>query len=85
MQIKNCSRLFKIYISCVQAAGLFHFLKIYDNIKKGIDSRVDRFQNIFSLDVVAAVVWPDFQHLARKVAMQRVRSEASETRTALET
>ena len=48
------------YISCVQAAGLFHFLKIYDNIKKGINSRVDSFQTIVSVDVVAAVVWPDF-------------------------
>jgi len=40
----------------VQAAGLFHVLKIYDNIKKGIDSRVDSCQTIVSADVVAAVV-----------------------------
>jgi len=40
----------------VQAAGLFRFLKIYDNIKNGIDSRVDSFQTIISVDVVAAVV-----------------------------
>ena len=44
----------------MQAAGLFHFIKIYDKIKKGIDSRVDSFQTTVSMDVVAAVVWPDF-------------------------
>lgn len=44
----------------MQAASLFHFLKIYDNIKKGIDSRVDSFQTIISVDVVAAVMRPDF-------------------------
>jgi hypothetical protein len=44
----------------VQAEGLFNFLKIYDNIKKEIDSRVYSFQTIVSVDVAAAVVWPDF-------------------------
>jgi hypothetical protein len=44
----------------VQAAGLFHFLKIYDNIKKGIGSPVYIFQTIVSVNVVAAVARPDF-------------------------
>jgi len=47
------------YISCEEAAGLFHFLKSYD-IKKGIDSLVDSFQTIVPVDVAAAEVWPDF-------------------------